>query len=382
MKRLKLFKISVALIALIALTANTRAQGQEAEGNRPPLPIIPLIVEYEYAAQYFMQWVNDNPQYSMIEAVISSGEPRVIQMILTETKTERRITYSNSEAKVKAIVSAGEEARLAKIDFKEVKNVGQAPVYGFAFADERGQAVRWRFIPAAPASPLGKGLSPQAAPTGLRFKFRERATTAGAGTAVQIGDKVSEAEPWPEISSPPYFVAHRGSYVEGMHMGSLLAGKRSWRVTAAPSELTQGSKWTLVDAAGHTRELSITERKGDELTIRETTEWASLDLTARATSRGLAVRSIVITSVGKKMRLAFKPDLEIDMVSDGAAKTQVAFQIDEGDHDKVSEGTVSVDRRKDSVLLRWQPKSPDWAKSRSLTATITLEPLGYAIEVR
>lgn len=379
MQLLRIPAASIALMAMIALPGSLVARGSGADGNRATLPIIPVIVEYEYATQYFMQWISDNPKYSMIEAIVGAGEPRVIQMILTETKSERRVSYSNSESKVKALTSSGEEARAAKIDFKVANNVGHQPTYGFAFADERGTAIRWRFIPAAAASAMGKGLSPQSDAAGLRFRYRESATTAGAGTAVQIDDKASEAEPWPEVSSPPYFIAYRGSYVEGIHLGALLVGSRTWRVTSAPSELIKGGKWTLAGAGNQTREMSITDVKGDELTINETSEWGSVDLTARATLRGLAVRSIVVTSAGHNMRFRFKPDLEL---GDERDRAEVAFQIDEGDHEKVSQGTVTVDRRKDSVLMKWQPKSPDWAKSRSLTTTITFESLGYVIEAR
>lgn len=382
MRKMQLLRIpvtSIALMAMIALPGSLRARESGADGKPAALPIIPVIVEYEYAAQYFMQWISDNPRYSMIEAIVSAGEPRVIQMILTETKSERRVIYSNSESKVKALIGAGDEARAAKIDFKVANNVGHQPTYGFAFADERGTAIRWRFIPAAAASALGKGLSPQSDAAGLRFRYRELATTAGAGTAVQIDDKVSEADPWPEVSSPPYFIAYRGSYVEGLHLGALLVGSRKWRVTSAPAELIKGGKWTLAGDGGQTREMNITEVKGDELTIKEASEWGSVDLTARAALRGLAVRSIVVTSAGHNMRFRFKPDLEL---GDEGDRTEVAFQIDEGDHEKVSQGTVISDRRKDSVLMRWQPKTPDWAKSRSLTTTITFDPLGYAIEAR
>lgn len=372
--------MSIAPLALaIVMLAGIGPRASGAAGNRAQLPIVPVIVEYEYAEQYFMQWISDNPKYSMIEAIIGAGEPRVIQMILTETKTERRVIYSNSESKVKALTNSGEEARAAKIDFKVANNVGRQPTFGFAFADEHGAAIRWRFIPAAAASALGKGLSPQSNTAGLRFRYRERATTAGQGTAVQIDDKVSEAEPWPEVSSPPYFIAYRGSYVEGIHLGALLVGSQKWSVASAPAELTKGGKWVLAGAANQTREMTITDVRGDELTIRETSEWGSVDLTARSTLRGLAVRSIVLTSAGRRMRFSFKPDLELGEERD---PTEVAFQIDEGDHDKVSQGTVTIDRKKDSVLMRWQPKTPDWAKSRSLTTTITFESPGYAIEAR
>lgn len=399
MRTAKLFGISIALIAaLCALPVNELGKtltgrhgvpgspNPDASPDKPasvtaPLPLVPAIIEYEYAAQYFMQWINDNAQYSMIEAIVGSGEPQIIQMILTEKKSEHRVIYCNSESKVKALTRSGEQARATKIDFKVVNRVGQQSTYGFAFVDDGGQAIRWRFIPAAPASTFGQGLSPQSDAPGLRFKYRERATTAGAGTAVQIGDKVSEAEPWLEVSAPPYFVAYRGSYVEGMQLGLFLVGSQSWRVTSAPAELIEGAKWTFVDASNETREMRVTARKADELTISETSEWGSLTLTVRAASRSLAVRSIEVTSAGHRMRVTFKPDLELD-VAGAAIKAEVAFQIDEDHHDKVAQGTVIVDRQDNIVRMRWQPKTPDWAKSRSLTTTVTLDSLRYTIEAQ
>lgn len=397
MRTAKIVGVSIALIAaLCALPVNEPGKtltgwpgvpdkpAAEASPDNPaseaaPLPLVPAIIEYEYAAQYFMQWINDNAQYSMIEAIVGSGEPQIIQMILTEKKSERRVIYCNSESRVRALTRSGEQARSAKIDFKVTNHVGQQSTYGFAFVDVGSQAIRWRFIPAAPASTLGEGLSPQSDAPGLRFKYRERATTAGAGTAVQIGDKVSEAEPWPEVSAPPYFVAHRGSYVEGMQMGLFLVGRRSWRVTSAPAELIEGAKWTFVDADNQTREMRVTARKADELTISETSDLGSLALTVRVASGTLAVRSMLMTSAGHRMRVTFKPDLELD-IAGAAMKAEVAFQIDEDHHYKVSQGAVIVERRDNIVRMRWQPTSPGWAKSRSLTTTVTRDSLRYTID--
>gem|GEM_PF-5496141 len=57
---------------------------------------------------------------------------------------------------------------------------------------------------------------------GLRLVYRSLGSLAGEGTAVQIGDKVIEAEAWPEVSNPPLL---RGlSWL-------LFRRQRYWRVT-------------------------------------------------------------------------------------------------------------------------------------------------------
>ena len=67
--------VSIAPLALaIVILAGIGPRASGAAGNRAQLPIVPVIVEYEYAEQYFMQWISDNPKYSMIEAIIGAGE--------------------------------------------------------------------------------------------------------------------------------------------------------------------------------------------------------------------------------------------------------------------------------------------------------------------
>ncbi|HEU4387708.1 MAG TPA: hypothetical protein VFV34_07925, partial [Blastocatellia bacterium] len=205
------------------------------------LPIVPVIADLEYAPEYFIQWMKDDPRYAMIQALLYQREPLVCALVLTEKKSEREVYYSNSELKVKALKQRGKTARLAKIDFRIVERVGQQPIYGFGFADETGQAIRWRFIPTSAATRRGAGIGSGHIGRGLNWIYRNLGTAAGEGTAVQVGEKVSEAEHWPEISAPPYFVAYRGFYQVGAGMGGLLLGTESWRVTSKPKELREGA---------------------------------------------------------------------------------------------------------------------------------------------
>ena len=363
-------------VAMPAPQPQREAQGAPAQDARLPLPVLPLIVHYEYVPHYFVQWLNDHPQYTRIEAAVIDSEPPVFNLTLTEKGSGRRVEYCNSEARLKAMAQAGHDARLTKIDYRATNNFGQSPAHEFSFRDERGQAVRWRFSLAAPVSERGAGLTRQEGGTGMMLIYRELGTAAGEGTAVQIGAKVSEAEPWTEISAPPYFVAYRGAYSDGIGVGALLPGQESWRLTAPPKELNEGAQWTFVDDRGRTRQLRITAIRGDELTIRETGE--SLSLHARKTATGFALRSITLSSRSKTMRVGFTPELDLA----AASAAPVIFQIDQNGHNKIAHGGVAVEKRGNVSSLRWMFKAPDWAKSRVLNSTVTISDNGYKVEMR
>jgi len=347
-----------------------------AKEARSPFPAPPLIVHYEYVPHYFVQWLDDHPHYARIEAAVTDSEPPAFNLTLTEKGSGRRVNYCNSEARLKAMAQAGLDARLTRIDYRSTNNFGQTPSHEFSFTDERGQAVRWRFTLAAPVSERGAGLTPQEEGAGLLLIYRELGTAAGEGTAAQIGEKVYEAAPWPEISAPPYFVAYRGAYSDGIGVGALLPGQEGWRVTESPKDLNEGAQWTLADDRGRSRQLRVTARRGDELTIQETGQ--SLALQARKTATGFALRSITLTSRSKTMRISFTP--ELDLASSSTAP--VNFQIDQNGHNKIAHGGVSVEKRGGAASLRWVFKAPDWAKSRVLNSTVTMNDNGYEIEMR
>lgn len=389
----------VAALAACALCctlfgANAQQQPQSAstekQKNAPPppvpaFPVVPLIAEYEHAPVYFMQWINDSPQYSRIAVSVGDGKMPSHLVVLTEKDSNRAVYYTNTAERAKALKAEGKEVFHTPIDFKEDRKVEQTVTFGVGFRDEHGQAVRWRFIPAnSNPSKRGAGLQPLAAMPGLHLRFSNLGTAAGAGSAVQIGEKVHEAEPWPQISAPPYFVAYRGSYAHGMELSALLLGKESWRVVKAPSELREGVQWTLAGDHGRERLLQIKQVRGNELVISEQTapgfEGSTLNLTALLTPQGLALRSISLNSRDRAMRVAFTPELNLTPNAP-TAHAKSAYQLDLGPHEKVSQGVVSVERQANTVNLRWQPNTPDWAKSRALQTAINLTPSSYSIEV-
>jgi hypothetical protein len=390
MKRLSICNLSLVTCATFALGFHysSACARQASETKKTPLiPILPALVEYEYAPLHLMQWIDGHPQYAMIEAIVHQTEPPLYQVILTEKETRRRVYYCNLEARVKELARDERESHLAAIDFKTARDAEGPQIYGLALRDKRGQSVRWRFLPATEPSERGAGLTPMAAAPGLRVEYRDLGTAAGAGSAVQIGDKVSEAAPWPEINSPPYFVAHRGSISLGRHIGALPIGKESWRIISAPSELREGAEWRMVNGRGRERVLKIAERRGDSLTINEvgasSRQSSSLTVQARVIGDGLAVQSMLLISGSQTMRLSFKPELNLAPLTD-AAGVEVSFQIDQGKVERVAHGVIILDRQGEALRLRWRFKEPNWARMRALETTIRLtiatNTIGYTIE--
>jgi hypothetical protein len=364
-------------------TVTAAPVARPAETTPAPALILPVIIEYNYAPQYFLQWINDNPQYSMIEATLFPGKPPVYEITLTEKTGGKRVIYSNSEELVKSVKSEGKNAILTAIEYKITETVGEQPAHTFAFKDQQGQVIRWLFNLASEPSERGGGVAPGRR-KGLSFSARKLGTAAGEGSTVQIGDKTSTAEPWPQISSPPYFVAYRGAYSVESQFGSLVKGKESWQIKSAPAALKEGAEWTLVDEHNYQRTLRITSRKGDELTISEvsghTPDAVSLTLVARETPDGLALRSIAAQNQTHSMHLSFKPELNI--LGGAGSSAEASYEISFSTTGKVSEGSVTTQKTANAVTLRFQPRSPDWAKTLTFTSNIAVDSNGYRIEVQ
>lgn len=269
------------------------------------------------------------------------------------------------------------------------RSVGQPATYGFGFRDRHERAILWRFTPASRPSERGAGLIPLSSVPGLRLEYSDLGTTAGAGTAAQIAGRVSEAEPWTEISAPPYFVAYRGSHSEGRHMGALLTGTESWRVTASPAvsstnDLREGASWTLKEAGGRERTLRVTARRADEAVITEAVSGAnspSLELRARVAPEGFALREFRIARGGRHLRITFTPELALSDPATGGGRRTADFAIDAGDHKRIAHGTVTIEKQNGALILRWSPRAPDWAKSRTLVGTVRAGTDGYTLEV-
>ena len=366
--------------ALVIAPQTSRA----VHGSPLAFPIVPVTLEFEYVPLHYMQWIKDDPNYTLASAYMYPGESPVYEVMLVE-KLGGVTYYSNSKERVELLTHKGKQAYVVAIDFKKTQSVGQPPTYNVGFRDSHERNIIWRFTLASSPSPLGAGLTPQPEAPGLRLLYRNLGTCAGEGATIQIGDHTSEADPWPEISSPPYFVAFRGVMADGMDSGSFVLGGESWRVVSSPSvpegsELREGAQWVLKADGGRERTWRLTARRADEVTISEITAETSnstkLELRAHFEQQKLALREIRLSKGSRGMRISFTPELDLTAVG-GAGPD---FEIDLGSQGKVARGNIAIENQGGLVRLRWKFKSPEWAKSRGLTSTVKMEAGGYTME--
>lgn len=374
-----IFPAAYALFVLCVVSA--AAQQKIETKTQVSFPVIPFVAEYEYQPYFFAQWIANHPQYSRIEAILDRLEkPASVQIILVETETGKRVYYCSSEAQAKILRAEGKEVYPIKIDFKQTQEAERQPTYGFGFRDKNGLAILWRVIAASRPSERGRELIPADSAPGLRVEYRDLATAAGEGTAIQIGDQVVEAEPWKEISSPPYFVAYRGTVAVGRHFGNFLTGARRWRIASRPAELKTGAEWALSDESGQKRTFKITAQHNGELIVSEQAGNSTLmSFTVHTTdSQRFVLRSVRLNNNSQTMQIKFEPELPFDLPASG--KFETSFTISQGKYDKIVSGAVSAERVDDGLHLRFAPKSPDWTKSRSLETFIKFDANGYSLE--
>lgn len=381
-RRLSAAKV-IFLIACVSLCLSVAINAQQTIEKKTPisLPIIPFAAEYEFQPYFFAQWITNHPQYSRIEAILDNLEKAAsVQMVLIEKEGGKRVYYCSSEAQAKTLQAEGKEVYPTKIDFKTTQEADRQPTYGFGFRDKNGQAILWRVLPASRPSERGRELIPAGTAPGLRVEYRDLSTAAGEGTAIQIGDSVIEAEPWKEISSPPYFIAYRGTVAIGRHYGNLLLGAKKRRIASRPSELKEGAEWTLSDESGRKRTFKITARNGGELTVSEqgTNSTLMSYVVHTADSEKFALRSLRLKNNSQTMLINFAPDLPLNLPVSGKFETN--FAISQGKYDKIINGTISVERIDDKIRFRWQPKTPDWTKSRVFETLVKSESDGFSIE--
>ena len=256
---------TIALMMIAAAPAATLA----AQNIAPPST--GLLVQYQYWPVQYVQWVGTELPYSMIELDVDSGakQPRY-NVVLTERASGKRIVYANSDALVAAAKAQGQDAYKTQIAFDaaEATTLGATSTLRLSLAD--GKPLQWRFVQGSDVSEQGAGLTALPQMAMPVFAYREQAAVAGEGTALQIGNTVSAAEVWTEISKPPYFIGYRGAMSLSAHTTVLAPGKQTWTVTTLPTEMRAGQTWELEGDRGNHRTLRISKVDGAKFVITGT----------------------------------------------------------------------------------------------------------------
>ena len=368
------------LYVLLPLTLLAAAQGTAETGPGPHEALVvsalPLTLDYGFFAHFVSQTISDDDHYSRIEAYIGfGGKDGPTRVILTAKPAGESVAYVSGPDAIDAFAATAGPVVETPITVNVPEVITQNTPIEIALRDQNGQPLRWRFVCAYASGPEGSGLAPMPAAAGLMLQYRDLGTVAGSGSVVEIGDRLSYAEPWREISSPPYFMPYRGYYGAGFHVARFPLQDRKWRVTGVAKGLTPGSHWEFVSADNRRRTFTVSEN-GQSTVISTCTEpsratlWAVLDGGAGP----LCVRSLEGVQGSHRMVVLFHSGLVLSTAA------TVDFQV-EVDKKKLAQGSVTVAAIDGGNELTWRFKSPDWAKTKVLHETIQASPEGVSLQV-
>jgi hypothetical protein len=331
-------------------------------------PTTGLLVQYQYWPVQYVQWVGTELPYSMIELdVDTSAKQPLYNVVLTDRATGKRIVYANADGLVAAAKAQGQDAYKTQIAFEaaETSNVGSASTLRLSLTD--GKPLQWTFVQGSDISEQGAGLTPLPQMPIPIFAYRERAAVAGEGTALQIGDKVSAAEVWTEISKPPYFVAYRGAISLNAHTTVFSPGRETWTVVSSPADLKVGQAWELEGEHGNHRTLRVAKADGAKFVITGSDRFAGAITFTMECSRmdnGWSVERVRYAPVadGEKHFLSMQFTAPLTSAS---STSNLDMMI--GRKAKMASATLSLAGSPEDRTATLQMQSPAWVKGKTLT---------------
>jgi len=372
---------TIRLVLLLASVASLGApqEATPAGTDRQDAAVVstlPMMLDYGYFSHYLSQTISDDDRYSRIEAYIGGGDMEgPTRVVLTSKAPGKSVCYVSGRGARDALEPDAGPVIETPIQVTIPEALTQNTPIEIALRDQTGQPLRWRFVCAYGSSPQGSGLAPLPGIGGLTLQYRNLGTVAGSGSVVELGNRLSYAEMWREISSPPYFVPYRGYYGEGFHVARLLLQDRKWQAPEAPQNLAAGSHWELVGAGGARQAFTVSQT-GELKAVSTAIEARRETLTAllESSSGPVRIRSLEAAQCSHRMVVAFHPALVL------AAASSVEFQV-EADKKKLAQGTVEVAKIDGGYELSWRFKSPDWAKTRVLHQAVRASAEGVALRV-
>src|ERR1700733_44291 len=258
----KFLIVSLLVVSAVMMAAQTA-------GPALPPPIAPEQIIYRHWPEQFVQWIGPELPYTMIELYVdpTSGGTPLYEAVLTERATGKRVHYSNQQQMVDINKRSGADAYLTNMQLDRPANGGAT--YLLRFVDHAGQPVSWQWIQGSDMSERGGGSSPAGVEPPV-LMYRERSAVAGEGSALKIGNTVSTADVWTEISQPPYFVAYHGASSENVDLAVFAGAGQQWTTISGPKTLAAGAEWKLKSQDGLGCSLRVQAVNGDHATILET----------------------------------------------------------------------------------------------------------------
>ncbi len=350
---------SLATSLLLCSAITMAAKG--AEPVLPP-PIAPEQIIYRHWPEQFVQWIGPELPYTMIELYVDrgSGATPLYEAVLTERATGKRVHYSNQQQMVDLDKRSGGDAYLTNMQLDRPANGGAT--YLLRFVDHAGQPVSWQWIQGSDMSERGGGSSPAGTEPPV-LMYRARSAVAAEGTALKIGNTVSTADMWTEISQPPYFIAYHGAYSENVDIAVFAGTGLQWTTISGPKTLAAGAEWKLKAQDGLGCSLRVRAVNGDHATILDTDEHLpgrTISIEATWTNGAWSIEkmhySAADADANQGLTISFAP-----AVSAGA--TQSKFQVTVGKNTRIASGTVHGDPAQ--ARVGWEFKDPDWLHGKT-----------------
>ena len=351
-----------AVTASLLLGAAFSCYAQTAE--LPP-PIAPEQIVYRHWPEQFVQWIGPELPYTMIELYVdpASGATPLYEAVLTERATHKRVHYANQQQMVDIDKRSGADAYLTQMQLDRPASAGTGATYLLRFVDHAGEPVSWQFVQGSDISERGGGSSPASIDPPV-LMYRTRSAVAGEGTALKIGNTVSTADVWTEISQPPYFVAYHGALSEDVEIAVFAGVGQQWTTISAPKILAAGAEWKLKSPDGLGCSLRVQALASDHATVR-------------ASDDHLPGRAITIEATWSngawsidKMHYAVadasqdsSQGLTIAFAPGTTATGQSKFDVTAGHKTHIASGTVHADPVQPRVA--WEFKDPAWLRGKT-----------------
>ncbi len=346
--------------ALLAVSTSAFAQ---APG--PALPTEPAGLSYRYFPRQFVQWVGPELPYSMIELDVDDrGSKPVYDAVLTDRATNRRVHYCNQQMEVDIVRSGGAEAHLVPMQFESPAAASKGATYVLRFATETNTPVTWQFVQGSDITEQGGGLTPVDTATPV-LVFREQAAVAGEGTALKVGNMTSAADPWKEISQPPYFVAYHGALSEDVHTLAFLPSAIEWKVDPPGAAIASAAEWTLASADGHVLRAKVDSWENGVVTLHEEhpATGITVGVQARQTPAGWMLQQLVYGPAGAA-KGGHALTLDFALGERGALK----FAVIAGRKTHLAGGELLLGA---DGAESWTLTQPAWARRAPVVATAT-----------
>ncbi len=361
------------LIPTFLLTAALTPIG--AQAPIPP-PTTGILVSYTYWPTQYVQFVGPELPYSMLELDVDpAGKQPVLYVTLTERATGKRIHYTNSAAGAGMAKAQGEEVHQTEIAFEgaDTQNTGSLSDLRFTMAD--GKPLQWHFVQGSDITEQGSGLTPLPNAKVPIFAYREQGAVAGEGTALQIGDTISAAEVWKEISQPPHFIAYHGALTQSAHTLAFLSGSESWTIASSPQALTPGLGWELDADSGNHRSLKIDRVEGSHVLIAGSDRFqpqVRFTLDAIRTPAGWSLTSVRYSPV----RDGDKHFMTVELPGD---QEKGSLTVTVGKKKRLAEGTLTRSCGSADCTRSVQFFSPAWTQSKPMQEQFTFTPTQLSI---